>query len=276
MHVSGLRVYPVKSMAGLDLDAADVHPWGLEHDRRWMVVDETGTTITARETRRMLHIRPTPQPQGALLLEAPGCEPLAVDRPDGAAGERVAVELSRVGWASAAGAAADEWLSRWLGEPARLVWLDDPGRRTVSDKHGGEPGDLLSFADAGPILVTTTSSLAQLNDWIVALAHDRGEPVREPLSMVRFRPNLVVDGVGEPFAEDDWKRLRVGDVDLRIAEHCDRCALPTIDPASLRSSKEPTRTLARHRQWDHKVHFGVRVIPGDHGVVRLGDPVSLA
>jgi uncharacterized protein YcbX len=93
--------------------------------------------------------------------------------------------------------------------------------------------------------------------------------------MVRFRPNIVVDGVDEPFAEDEWKLIRIGDVELRFGEHCDRCVLTTIDPATLAGSSEPTRTLARYRQWDHQVFFGIRLVPVTTGTVSVGDALTV-
>ena len=54
MQVTRLRVYPVKSFAGVDVDSAAVLPWGLEGDRRWAVVDPDGEPITAREANELL------------------------------------------------------------------------------------------------------------------------------------------------------------------------------------------------------------------------------
>lgn len=272
MHVSSLRIYPVKSTAGLDVREAVVHPWGLENDRRWMVVDASGTAITARTHRRLLHVTATPQHGGALTLSAPGSPPLevAVPRRDVA----VPLTMSRIESGVSAGPAADEWMSRLLGDAVRLVWLDDPRRRTVDDSHGGHPGDALNLSDAGPVLLTSGSSLGRLDDWLRDAAAERGEPRPDPLPMVRFRPNVVVDGVHEPFAEDEWKLVRIGDVELRFAEHCDRCVLTTIDPVTLSGGKEPTRTLAVHRQWDHEVFFGIRLIPLTTGIVRIGAKVT--
>jgi uncharacterized protein len=192
------------------------------------------------------------------------------------AGEQVPTTLSRIAFGRAAGPDADHWLTDVLATPARLVWLDDPRRRPVGERHGGQPGDALSFADAGPVHLTSTTSLSRLDSWMRDLARSRGEPPPEPLPMTRFRPNVVVDGVDLPFAEDDWRQVRIGDVELRFGEHCDRCVLPTIDPVTLRSGKEPTRTLARRRQWDHAVHFGIRLIPVTTGLIRVGDPVRVS
>jgi uncharacterized protein len=273
VRVSSLRVYPVKSTAGIDVLEAVVHPWGLENDRRWMVVDLDGTTVTAREHRRLLHVTATPRHGGAIELSTAGQENLHVEVPR--RDVSVPLAISRLESGVSAGTAADDWLSRALEMPVRLVWLDDPRRRTVGASHGGRPGDALNLADAGPILLTSTSSLARLNDWLRQTADECGEPRPEPLPMVRFRPNVVVEDVDEPFGEDEWKLIRIGDVELRFAEHCDRCVLTTIDPVSLAGSKEPTRTLARHRQWDHAVFFGIRLIPVTTGVLRIGQPVEL-
>ena len=83
-----------------------------------------------------------------------------------------------------------------------LGWLDDPRRRSVSADHGGRPGDVLSLADAGPLLLASTASLRRLDDWIAAGAAERGEEPPAPLPMERFRPTVVVDGAETPFAED--------------------------------------------------------------------------
>ena len=273
VQVSAVRIYPVKSAGGLDVSAAAVHPWGLAHDRRWMVVDPDGVVLTARKDRRLLQVVPEPHDDGGLTLTGPGIEALDVAAPrDG--GVRP-VTLSRVEHAVDAGDAAADWFSSLLGSRLRLVWLDDPRRRPVSPDHGGLPGDALSLADAGPILLTSDASLRRLDDWMNDTAVERGEEPPGPLPMVRFRPNIVVSDVAEAFAEDEWKRVRVGDVELRFCEHCDRCVVPTIDPVTLDGGKEPTRTLARWRQWDHKVHFGVRMVPETTGTIRVGDGVEV-
>jgi MOSC domain-containing protein len=273
MHVSSLRIYPVKSTAGIDVREAVVHPWGLDHDRRWMVVNLDGTTITAREHRRLLHVTATPRHGGAIELSAPGFESLHVEVPR--RDVSVPLAMSRLESGVRAGAAADAWMSAVVGLQVRLIWLDDPRRRTVGITHGGRPGDALNLSDAGPILLTSTASLDRLNEWLEQTAAARGEPRPDALPMIRFRPNVVVDGVEEQFAEDEWKQLRIDDVELRFGEHCDRCVVPTIDPGDLSSTKEPTRTLALHRQWDHQVYFGIRLIPVTTGMIRVDAPVEL-
>ena len=123
-------------------------------------------------------------------------------------------------------------------------------------------------------MLTTTASLRRLNQWILEGAVERGETSVDEIVMLRFRPSVVVDGCDTAFAEDDWRGVRVGGVRFRFAEHCDRCVLTTVDPETLKPGKEPLRTLARHRQWDHKTFFGVRLIPTTEGSIQVGDPVT--
>ncbi len=263
-RVSDIAVHPVKSLAGAHVASASVEPWGLAGDRRWMVVDEAGATVTARELKALLGVG-AGLVDGGIELSAPGRPSLVVPEPVG--GAVVPVGMSRVGTATAAGEAADSWLSATLGRPLRLVWLDDPTRRTVAEKHGGRPGDVVAFSDTGPIHLCTTASLAALNQW---LADEQGEG---PLPMERFRPTIVVDGDLEPFAEDTWAVVRIGDVAFRFSEHCDRCVMTTVDRGTLRTTKEPIRTLARHRRHAGNVWFGIRMIPLTTGVVSVGDEV---
>jgi hypothetical protein len=91
--------------------------------------------------------------------------------------------------------------------------------------------------------------------------------------MERFRPNVVVDGDLEPFVEDSWGRVQLGDVAFRVAKPVDRCVMTTIDLDSLTTGKEPIRTLARHRRWGGATWFAVQLIPDGTGVVRVGDEV---
>ncbi len=274
VHVSELHLYPVKSAGGLPLSEVVVQPWGILGDRRWMLIDPDGGNVTAREESRLLSVRVAVGEHDSIVVSAADCAPLAVAVP--VEGASVATTLSRVGQVVDAGEEAARWFSRLFERPLRLVWQDDPRRRPLTERHGGEPGDALSLADAGPLLITTSRSLVQLDEWIAEAALQRGDEQPAPMEMARFRPNVVVEGVETPFAEDSWQRLRVGDVTLRRGESCDRCVMTTIDPTSLARGKEPIRTLAAHRRWDGAVWFGVRFVPEVTGTIRLGDPVTVA
>lgn len=270
--LTGIAVYPLKSAGGGARREATVEPWGLAGDRRWALIDADGNGVWAVRTPAVMRITARPGPDDSLVLRAAGLPDLRVPTP--VTGEAVSTRIARLDRMIVAGPAAHAWASEAIGQRVRLAWLDDPGRRTVSADHGGRPGDRLSLADAGPLLLTSEASLRQVEDWVTETVAGSGEERPEPLSMTRFRPNLVIDGAA-PFAEDAFSRVRVGDVEFRLAERCDRCATTLYDPATVQRGKEPLRSLARHRRVDGKVWFGVRLVPVSTGVIRVGDPVSV-
>jgi hypothetical protein len=262
--------YPVKSGRGERLAEATVEPWGLTGDRRWMVVDEAGDPLTAREHPRMLLIEPR-LADGYLTLAAPGGPDITVEVPSGAGLVPVQVWSARL-LASLADDKAGAWLTEVIGQPARLVYLDDPTRRATNPQYS-DPADRVSFADGYPLLLTSEASLGVLNGWIA-----EGKKAAEgPVPMRRFRPNVVVSGA-PAWAEDGWRRLRIGPVSFRNVKGCDRCVMTTVDPDTAAKGHEPLFALARHRRWDNKVWFGVNLIPDapdPAAVIRPGDPVEI-
>ncbi len=279
MELTELTRYPVKSCRGQALGQADVRPWGLDGDRRWMIVDPQGRFVTGREVPRLVQVEPAlvrgPDGAPALRLHAPGQPDLEIAEPSSGPELTEPVTIWRDTVAAAPGGeAAAEWLQRALGRPARLVFLDDPYRRAVDPRYGRDD-DVVSFADGFPLLLTTQESLGALNDWVLEGAH-RDEA---PLSMTRFRPNVVVRGA-PAWAEDDWKRLRIGAVEFRAVKGCGRCVFTTVDPITAEKGREPLATLARYRNWDGNLWFGVNLIPdlpedGPVPSVRVGDPVEI-
>lgn len=271
MHVTDLWIHPVKSLGGQAIDSARVEPWGLEGDRRWGLVDPSGEKVTARDLHALLRLH-AEQVDDETIRIHDGGESILVDIPLGL--PPIPVSHARQGFAPPADQDVSEWISERVGRPLRLVWQEEPTQRRMSGAHGGLDGDTLSLADAGPVLLTSEASLAQLQEWVDARAaeDDPAAGAASPLSMIRFRPNVVIDG-GEPFAEDGWGTLRIGEVRFRTAEVCDRCVMTTIDPETIVAGKEPIRTLARHRAWDGKTWFGTRLVPLDEGRIAIGDEV---
>lgn len=264
-----IHLYPVKSIAGVDPGEAVVEPWGLAGDRRWMLVDGTGKYITQRTHPTLALAIARELPGGAVRLTAPGQEPLTVQVPAADLTTQVQVWEDKVE-AVNAGRAAAAWFSAYLGVEAALVHLDDPARRRPVDPDFGRPGESVSFADGFPLLVTTTSSLDAVNALIA-----RGDHADEgPLPMSRFRPNVVVDGTA-PWAEDAWRRVRIGEVTFRVVKPCGRCVVTTTDQRTARRGKEPLRTLARHRRLGGQLVFGQNLIPENTGTIRRGDPFEV-
>ena len=259
MHLSSLHIYPIKSARGISLASSALDDFGLEGDRRWMVVDPSGRFISQREAHR-LALLGVALDSGTLTLDGPGMDPLRLPRM--AEGPRTMVRI----WEDSCDAAevspeAGRWLTAFLGTPARLVFMPDQTFRVVNQRYVPDRRRV-SFADAYPALLTGESSLADLNGRMVT-----------PLPMNRFRPNLVVQG-SEAFEEDRWKTVRVGAVEFDVVKPCDRCVTTTIDQATAEQGKEPLRTLATFRKWNGLVYFGQNVVHRTSGVLRSGDPVS--
>lgn len=267
-----LRRFPVKSCRGEMVQTAVVEPWGLAGDRRWMLVDETGEAVTAREQPRMLLVHPSIDTDGGLRVSAtdlPDLRDLRVPVPVDTAREPVTVFRGPAFDAALADDEAHEWFSKVLGESVRLVYAEDPSRRLAG--RSAPLGTNVAFADGYPLLLATEESLADLN----ALIAQGSRADEGPLPMVRFRPNLVVAGESA-WSEDGWRRLRVGEAVFRAVKGCARCAIPTTDEETAVRRKEPTYTLARHRRWDGEVWFAMNLVPETPGAtLRVGDEVEL-
>jgi uncharacterized protein len=285
MRVTSVRIYPVKSMGGVAVETASVEPWGLVGDRRYGIVDPDGEKITAREVHALLGFRGEPRDGGGIQLTDHNGDSIVVRPPID--GDLIAVSHARQGEATLVADEVDRWLSERLEQPVRLVWQSDPNVRSIADDRGGLPGESLSLADAGPLLLASEAAMVQLNRWMADdaplpdvadidpfdLSDISAPPPFEPLDIVRFRPNVVIDG-DEPFSEDAWRGVRIGEVEFRTTMICDRCVMTTIDPVTLAGGKEPIRTLARHRRWDRSTWFGIRLAPTSSGKISVGDAVD--
>ena len=277
VELRSLAIHPVKSTAIRHLQQAEVRPWGLAGDRRWMVVDGAGVLVTAREVHELLRItadtpETVPAAPRALRLSADAHEPLDLDEP---ASDLVPVRLHGHDLLARPADEASAWIRSVLGrDDLRLVWCDDPTRRALNPSHS-HPGDHTGFADGYPVTLASLDSLARLNDWIAEGALLRGEEPDPPLPVERFRPNLVVAGA-DAFAEDGWTRVQIGEVRFRKAKDVDRCVMTTISLHDLSTGKEPIRTLARHRQWDGKTWFAIQLIPETTGTITVGDAVEVS
>lgn len=269
--VSELAIYPVKSCGVLHPEQAELDARGFRDDRRWMIVRDTpnarGQFVTLREYPPMALIQPSLQID-TITLDMPGYSALTLPRD--LDGPRISVEV----WndtcsAIDMGDGAAAWVSRALGVDLRLVRQADDEQRAVSMKYTNEASEV-SFADGYPLLIISTASLDDLNDRLLAKGADA-------LPMGRFRPNIVVTGV-PAFAEDTWKRIRIGGIEMEVAKPCARCVATTVDPATgtVPDSDEPLRTLATFRRGvGGGVMFGQNVIHRGLGHINVGDTVEV-
>lgn len=279
MRVASIHTYPVKGCRRMDRDAARVEPWGLDGDRRWLIVDEDGLGLSQHQHRELVRMRAVSRP-GGLRLDAPGLPPLDLAEPTGGAVRQVQVYRRRPpSSVRAAVPEADDWLGRLLGRTARLVWLGDPAGNLVPWPVAAGSGAELSFADGSPLLLTNTASLDAFNDWLLESGSAEG-----PLQMIQFRPNLVVSGAA-PWVEGEWvgRWIRIGGAVFHGAAECGRCVVATIDQETGERGQEPLRTLAARRNVGQKLLFGlqltVRAEPGgpsrEGRTVRVGDTVEV-
>ena len=258
-----IRIYPVKSCRGFNAFEWELDRYGLALDRAFMVVDaERGLFLTQREEPRLALVA-TRIDGSTLTLSAEGAGGVAIDLAQ-RDGLRTPIEVWRhQGDGVDQGPEAAAWLSALLGRPLRLVRIPPDHARRVNPERSPEPA-LTAFSDGYPLLVLTSASLDDLNTRLPA-----------PLGTARFRPNLVIDGA-EPYAEDAWRRIRIGTLELDVVKGCDRCAITTVDPATgVRDGREPLRTLMRYRRREGAVWFGQNAVHRGTGAIEVGMRVAV-
>lgn len=265
MHLSALYRFALKSGSAESLEAGGCDALGLIGDRRWMVVDAaTGKFLTQRVLPRMTLLKARWQGEAALLLSAPGMDDLLVAVPASDSAARGVLIWRESLRAPDAGDAAAAWLTRLLDRPCRLVYL--PTEQGIQiDQDYARPDERTAFTDGFPFLLIGQRSLDDLS-----------ARVGQPLDPRRFRPNLIIaDSV--PYAEDGWRRIRIGDMEFRVVKPCSRCIIPTIDPLSAERSptREPLATLLGYRKGEGGVFFGQNLIAEGTGILKVGMPVEV-
>ncbi|GAA4104488.1 MOSC domain-containing protein [Actinomadura miaoliensis] len=253
-----LNVYPFKSGRGTSLRTAELTPTGLTHDREFMLVTPEGRFLSQRDFTRMALLRPSFD--GAVLTvdvagPAAGVTPLVHKAvADGPVREVFVHRSACEGIDQGDEAAA--WFSALLGADCRLV-------RFTGHRPTSRAGGRVAFADGYPLLVISAESLADLNARLA-----------EPLPMNRFRPNLVIEGLGA-FGEDAARLLRVGPTVIELVKACARCVITTTDQDTGERGREPLRTLAAYRTIGRGIRFGQNAVPRTLGTLTVGDPVEV-
>ncbi len=270
MRIRDLFVYPIKSCRGTALSSARVLTTGLQHDRRWMVVNERGRFVTQREQPRMALIEPVlvdaQSEQGGLQVHAPGMPVLSI------AGDDIQIERRVTVWGDEVSAfdegdAAAAWFSRFLDLPVRLVRFNRDKPRWADTRWTGEVPAQAQFSDGFPLLLISQASLDDLN-----------ARLSQPLPMNRFRPNIVMSDL-PAYGEDVLRDFGNADVQLRAVKPCTRCKITTTDQdtASV-TGPEPLATLTQYRRHPELrgVTFGqnVIVVRGVGTVLRVGQELA--
>lgn len=229
-----------------------------------MLVDENDRFLTQRQLPRMALLR-TSIDGNELHVTGPQADRLTLPlRPTWSELTRVRVWRSELE-ASVAGNAVSAWFGDFLGKAVRLVYMRDDQHRRVAANRAARREDEVSFADGAPIMLIGEGSLADLNERLGA-----------PVTMLRFRPNIVVD-TATAFAEDAWRRIRIAQSELEVAWACARCTITTVDPetGTLDAAGEPLATLREYRRDGAGVFFGQNLLPRGGGTISVGDAVEV-
>ena len=263
LTVTELYIYPIKSLGGIAVNSASLTDRGFENDRRWMLVDTNNQFLSQREVNAMALLKVQLTEQGLLVKNSSvtGAELLVPFQP--ATDETFTVTV----WSSHCRAqrvsdAADAWFSKQLGMACKLVYMPDSTHRYVDSRYAHSK-EITSFSDAYPLLLISQASLDELNSRLPA-----------PISMNRFRPNIVFNG-GTPFLEDSMKHFEINGITLFGVKPCSRCVITTIDQQTGEKSKEPLKTLSSYRLKYNKTYFGQNVVYEGKGVISIGDVITI-
>lgn len=256
--ISSLHVYPIKSLGGIELDVAQVTDRGLEFDRRWMLIDQSGRFLSQREHPVMALLQVAIEPENGLQVFSKTHPSNSITIPFTGSGDVVRVAV----WDDEMDALTvsplfDAWFTQQLDINCRLVYMPDATARIVDPRYASND-EVTSFADAYPILLIGQASLNDLNSRL-----------SEPVLMNRFRPNIVVEGWA-PYEEDRLGMLQAGEVLMEAVKPCARCVLTTVDQDTAQKGKEPLKTLASYRTVGKKVLFGQNLLQHRLGVLKRG------
>ena len=259
--LSEINIYPIKSTKGITLQSAHVERRGIQYDRRWMIVDDAGAFLSQREFPRLALVSARIDSR-ELFVNAPGMSEIPI-RAISESGSNITVRI----WdddvkAITAGESAKKWFTEFLRTPSQPVFMPEESHRPVNTKYSRD-NDIVSFADGYPLLLISQASLDDLNSRLAT-----------PVPMNRFRPNIVVEGCNA-FAEDTWKKIRVGEMIFHVAKPCERCVTTTVNQATGNAGKEPLATLSRYRNVGGAVLFGQNLLPANEGVLHAGGIVEV-
>ena len=259
LQISGLYIYPIKSLPGIPVNEARVTERGFENDRRWMLVDENNLFISQREAPQMTQLQVSIANDGLIITHKTKGKSIIIQfKTSSSGGCGLVTVWDDTFTAEYVSDKADKWFSTMLGINCRLVYMPDNCRRVVDLRYAPEDA-ITSFSDAYPFMMLGQSSLDDLNNRL-----------KDALPMDRFRPNIVFTG-GVPFEEDLLGSFTIGGINFFGVKLCARCIIPTINQISGIKGKEPLKTLASYRAKNNKIYFGQNLVHKGDGLIAIGD-----
>lgn len=260
--VSQLFIYPVKSLGGIEVFSAMLTERGFQHDRRWMLVDAQNCFISQRELPELALLQVSIIDEGLKVTHKHNKEETIIPF-EPQMNDHVFVTIwDDVCMAQLVSETLNEWFTRILSFPCKLVYMPDNTRRKV-DLNYALNNEITSFADGYPLLIIGQSSLDELN-----------KKLTEPLPIERFRPNIVFTG-GAPNEEDILEHFTINEINFYGVKPCARCVIPTIDQQTAEKGKEPLKTLATYRLKNNNVYFGQNLLHNGSGEIKVGDVIDV-
>ncbi|XP_010765124.1 molybdenum cofactor sulfurase [Notothenia coriiceps] len=261
--LTNIYIYPIKSCGAFEVHNWPVGPLGLRYDRSWMVVNGNGVCLSQKRERRLCLIRPEVHlPSNKLLLQASGMDTISVPLENNTqthtsyrvcqskvCGDRVETVDC--------GDEASSWLSDFLGQPCRLIRQSPDFTRDMKKKPiGAATTTSLSLVNEAQYLMINRASVELIQKVMSSRQDDsEGDQLLDTQNVIsRFRANLVIAGV-EPFEEDNWPHLIIGNTRFVVAGQCGRCQMIGVDQETGGRTKEPLMSLSAYR--NGKVTFGV-------------------
>ena len=304
-EITSLRVYPIKSCRGIEVDSTRLKKAGLTLDRNWMFIDMS--------TMKFLTIRSDPS---MTLIDT------SISDGEGEYKGQQMLDISihdHEGRVSIPAFPTKAWLSsntkletvniwdqdtdgylysteinsifcKFFNKDVSLVYKGPTDRMVAINGKGELYGKDIPhhFADVMSLQIASEASIKDLNK---RLGHKPGSP--DALTIERFRPNIIIRGRDDyPWEEDTWKRIRISTpfpneealykIDLDVVARCARCQVPNVNPDTAeKHAKQPWDTLMKFRRVDeggpakYKPCFGMMCIPKNEGKVAVGGKLEV-
>lgn len=254
--VTDLIIYPIKGLAGIHRDKAKAHKAGFEFDRRWMLIDAQNHFVTQRSYAEMALF--TTDLEGEILKTTFNNNSFSFNMHE-TTGKLIQTQV----WNDNAvteivSLQANEWFSDILQKEVKLVKIKDDNSR-MHYSSASETNFPVSLADGYPYLIIGEKSLTFLN-----------QKLSNPVSMSRFRPNIVVSSNLE-HEEDQWKSFSIGSASFLNMKPCGRCSVIAIDQETAKIDQEPIKILNDYRKSGNNIFFGTNLVCTEEGSISVGD-----
>lgn len=262
MEVSGIYIYPVKSLGSIAAQEWEVNKNGFKYDRKWMLVDEQHRFLSQREhaemtllaveikkdTLKIFH-KIKPELNISIPIETPDNKPISVKI---WSDECKAIPYNEE---------YNKWFSDILKQKCSLVKMPDTTQRKV-DTHYAFENETVNFSDGYPFILIGTASLEKLNSRLSIKA-----------DMLQFRPSIVIK-TNIPFEEDTLLEFTINKISFRVAKPCARCVVPGINLSDGSKNPEILEVLSSFRKQNNKVLFGQNLLHKGLGKIRIGDKIE--